>query len=381
MARLTAISGIGGKLPAAFLLEIDGRRLLLDLGEGPEAGVLPDISDVGAVDAICLSHAHMDHAGALQLAARLGDPPVYATAATFRHIPADQVAIEHRRILPVRGPTEIEGVAVNLGRSGHAPGGIWFHVPSDGGILYTGDWSLESKLLPFDAPPPADLVITDASYGDRDTALEDQIDAIASAAADGAVLPVPGGGRGPEMALALAERGLRPVVCRQVRREMEELAGDDDGIIAPERRTALSRFLANISADIRWQPSDVIIAVEANGEAGLSSELVKRRQEGFRFVFSSHVPPGTPAATLLAGGEARWLPWNVHPRLRDILQLAEDSGARQIVPAFVGAENIELLRQKLGSRLTLNRTAECLPREPIDRTKENSWTRPSAPRS
>lgn len=381
MARLTAVSGIGGKLPAAFLLDIDGRRILLDLGEGPEAGVLPDVSDVGAVDAICLSHAHMDHAGALQLSARLGNPPVYATAATFHHILADRVPIERRRILPVRGPAEIEGVAVNLGRSGHAPGGIWFHFPNDGGILYTGDWSQESKLLPFDAPPPADCIITDASYGDRDTALDDQIGAIASAAADGAVLPVPGGGRGPEMALALAERGLRPVVCRQVRREMEELAGDDDGIIAPEQRNALSRFLANVSADIRWQPSDVIIAVEANGEAGLSSELTRRRQEGFRFLFSSHVPPGTPAAALLAAGEAQWLPWNVHPRLRDILQLAEVSAARQIVPAFVSPENIQLLRQKLGSRLTLNRTIECLPLEPIDRTEENTWTRRSTSRS
>ena len=36
MASLTVISGVGGKLPAAFLLEIEGYRLLWDLGAGPE---------------------------------------------------------------------------------------------------------------------------------------------------------------------------------------------------------------------------------------------------------------------------------------------------------------------------------------------------------
>ena len=30
MASLTVISGVGGKLPAAFLLEIEGYRLLWD---------------------------------------------------------------------------------------------------------------------------------------------------------------------------------------------------------------------------------------------------------------------------------------------------------------------------------------------------------------
>ncbi len=39
MASLTVVSGVGGKLPAAFLLEIQGYRLLWDLGAGPEPGV------------------------------------------------------------------------------------------------------------------------------------------------------------------------------------------------------------------------------------------------------------------------------------------------------------------------------------------------------
>ena len=40
-ARLIAVSGLGPKEPAAFVVEADGRRLLLDCGEGPEPGRLP----------------------------------------------------------------------------------------------------------------------------------------------------------------------------------------------------------------------------------------------------------------------------------------------------------------------------------------------------
>ena len=57
MAALTAISGAGAKGPACFLLEAEGRRLLLDLGYGPQPGLWPDVSGVGKVDALLLSHA------------------------------------------------------------------------------------------------------------------------------------------------------------------------------------------------------------------------------------------------------------------------------------------------------------------------------------
>lgn len=364
MARLTVVSGVGGKLPAAFLLELEGRRLLLDLGEGPQPGVLPDVTDLGSVDAICLSHAHMDHAGALQLAASLGHPPVYATEATFRHIDTVHLPSERCRVLPPHGRAAIAGIPVLLGRSGHAPGGVWLHFAADGGILYTGDWSCESMLLPFDPPPSADLVVTDASYGDRDDCLQDQIDAIAAAASGGAVLPVPGGGRGPEMALALHARDLRPRVCPQVRREMEALADDREAIF-PGTHRALCDFLSTSSSQ-RWAPTDIIIAAEANGEAGLTAELVDRIDEGFRFVFSSHVPAGTPAAALIAAGRAIWLAWNVHPRLRDVIALAESTGARRIVPAFVRPQDMKLMRQRLGSRLVMDRTIVTEPDHAVE---------------
>lgn len=351
MAKLTVVSGVGGKLPAAFLLEIGGARLLLDLGEGPEAGVLPDLSGVGHVDAILLSHAHIDHIGGLSLRATIGNPPVHATAETWRQIPETLVAPADRHVLPLRGAAIVAGVPLTIGRSGHAPGGIWVHTDEAGGFLYTGDWSVESTVFPFDPPPPAATVVTDASYGDRNTTLKDQIEAIAEAARDGAVLCVPAFGRGPEMALRLASLGLRPRLCPAIRAEVEHLAADRSGLVEPGVADALATLLATI-ADEPMTPDDIVIATEANAEAGLAAELLSRRDEGFRFLFSGHVPPGTPAARLIAAGEANWLPWNVHPRLEDTVDLVDRVGAQTIVAAFTAPAGMPLLSGRLGDRLS-----------------------------
>lgn len=335
-ARLTVVSGVGGKLPAAFLVEQGGRRILLDLGEGPEPGVLPDLSAVGPVDAICLSHAHIDHAGALHLRELLGDPPVYATDATWDEIPASVVPSGGRRLLPLQGQTAVAGIKVGTGRCGHAPGGVWMHLGLGNGLLYTGDWSIESILFPFDMPPPAATLITDASYGDRDESLSDQVRALVEAARKGAVLPVPSGGRGPEMALRLGDLGLPVRLCPVVHAETLRLARDRSGLIDPSSRRALAELAARaaVTAD-DVSPQDVVIATQANAEAGLAADLLGRRDEGFRFVFSSHVPAGTPAHDALKAGQGQWMPWNVHPRLSDNLDLIADLGATQVIPAFV----------------------------------------------
>ena len=154
MAKLTAISGLGAKGPACFLLETGRARLLLDLGYGPAPGLWPDVSGVGRVDALMLSHGHRDHAGALKFLPDIGNPPIYATAQVLARLGREGGA------LPLHGETEVCGGRVRTGRNGHAPGGIWVHFEVSDGFLYTGDYGRESPIYAFDEPPPASAVDT-----------------------------------------------------------------------------------------------------------------------------------------------------------------------------------------------------------------------------
>ncbi|MEI2386678.1 MBL fold metallo-hydrolase [Breoghania sp. JC706] len=333
MARLTAISGLGRKAAAVFLLEIEGRRLLLDLGDGLETGERPDLSRAGIIDAVLLSHGHVDHVGGLDRLDEIGNPPVFASAETLAHLP-DGFRPADARVLCERGQTDVLGLTVTTGRAGHAPGGIWmrFETPR-GGFLYTGDFSTEGPLLACDAFPATTTVLADASYGDRDAALADQIGLLAREARRGAVLPCPSNGRGAEMVTALSALGLRVHACERVAEETERLTGT-----APPVADAQSA-----------RPDQVIVASGSNAENGLPAALCAR--DGFRFIFSSHVPKTSPAHAMIGEARARWMGWNVHPRLCDVIALAENTQAERVLPAFVDLATAPRLVAALGDRL------------------------------
>jgi Cft2 family RNA processing exonuclease len=355
MARLTAVSGGGIKGPACFLLEAEGRRLLFDLGYGPQPGQWPDVSSVGKVDALLLSHAHRDHAGGLKLLPDVGNPPLHLSE------PLAHLLKEHAigGIFPLRGASDVRGLTVTTGRNGHAPGGVWIHVAACGGVLYMGDCCRESLIYAYDPPPPARVVIVDASYGSYESTLAYCAQALEERCAGRDVLlPVPTGGRAPEIALHFARKGIVAALDDAVRQGIAWLGAEHSESGLPEVRGELAR-IARDAPPITGR--GIMLAATADGTSGAAAGLLAEFEHASTpdIVFTGYLPPGTPAERLTKSGRAAYLRWNVHPRLSDNAALARSVKAEIVVPAF-GAPKFAAEWQEAfaPAQVVLSRTVE-----------------------
>jgi hypothetical protein len=331
--EVRAISGLGGKGPACFLLEAGRSRILFDLGEGPQPGLLPDIASIGRVDALVLSHQHGDHAGALRFLAEIGNPPVFASAIVGRTLPSSCGTTA----LPLSGTAEVCGIRLTTGRSGHAPGGLWFHLAVGGGFLYMGDHFRESPLYAFDPPPPAKTVILDASYGDYEAPYEDAERAVEAivAANRRVLLPVPAQGRGPEIALRLLERGHIPALDDEVLGAVRSLASENAGCVRPKAMAGLTRLLA-AARPVADDFDGVTLCAPATAKGPIAERAMAALDAGLDLavVFTGYVPPGTPADRLVKAGKAQVRRWNIHPSLSENARLAKGVGVATVLPAF-----------------------------------------------
>ena len=336
--KLTAVSGLGAKGPACFLVETGDARLLLDLGYGPAPGQWPDVSRVGRVDAVLLSHSHNDHAGGMKLLPDVGNPRVYATDVVRGLIKdaGDTAA------LPLQGTTDICGVRVTTGRNGHAPGGVWIHLAVGGGVLYMGDNCIESMLYAFDPPPRAETLIVDSSYGDYDASMADCLKTFDTVfSAPPVLLPVPAAGRGPEMALyLLRRRGTLPHIDEGIRAGLSTLLERSRACLIPGVEPDLERLQRDAPAIDGAK--GVMVAVSGDAMSGAARRLVTEWEsaETPAIVFTGYRPRGTPSERLTHSGRARILRWNVHPRVSDNARLVRETGAKTVLPAFGDARHL-----------------------------------------
>ncbi len=213
--KLTFIGAAHEVTGSCTLLEVNDKRILVDCGmeqggdtyENCEIPVLP-----AEIDAICLTHAHIDHSGLIPAMVSKGyTGPIFSTQATYKlcdimlrdsahiqqqeaewqnrkakraglspYVPAYTIedalnALELFKTFTYESPAEIfDGVLISFSDAGHLLGSssIQFTITEDGQtktLLFSGDLGNVDRPLIRDPkkPPYSDYVVIESTYGDR----------------------------------------------------------------------------------------------------------------------------------------------------------------------------------------------------------------------
>ena len=253
--QITFLGGADEVGASCLLIEIAGRRLLVDAGIRPTPKArwglagdqLPDLREIerrGGIDAILVTHAHTDHTGALELVCeRYPGVPLYATPVTgelTRVLHQDAQRIMRARLeeegelplfdevatarllaaftpVPFHQPlTLAPGLTATFFPAGHIAGAAMIGLASaEGRILISGDISISPQRTVDGARPPAfkpDVLILESTYGGRlhaNRAVEEQrlVETVAAVTAAGGKVLIPAFalGRAQELLLTLGE--------------------------------------------------------------------------------------------------------------------------------------------------------------------------------
>ncbi len=238
--KLTFLGAAGTVTGSKYLIESDGRKLLVDCGlfQGYKNLRLlnwqPLPVDPSTIDAVVLTHAHLDHSGALPLLMRQGfRGPVYATPATIDlcqlllpdsgHLQEDDADFANRHKTSKHDPAlplyteddarqalrlfeplafdrslDLGGLQLRLRHAGHILGASSVELRgAHGSLLLSGDIGRPDDLVML--PPAAiefgDTLVVESTYGDRshgdDGSADVLADVITRTAARGGMVIVP----------------------------------------------------------------------------------------------------------------------------------------------------------------------------------------------
>ena len=211
--QLTFLGAAGTVTGSRYLLELQGKKLLIDCGlfQGYKQLRLRNWArvpfDPASIDAVVLTHAHIDHSGYLPRLVRSGfKGRIFCSLATLElcrillpdsgHLQEEDAKFanrhgfsKHRPALPLYTKADAEsclaqlspvdvgrpfepvaGVKVELRPAGHVLGATFARMEHEGlSITFTGDLGRPNDpvMRPPAVPAPTDFLITESTYGDR----------------------------------------------------------------------------------------------------------------------------------------------------------------------------------------------------------------------
>ena len=249
---LFCLGGVKQVGRSCFVVVTPETKVMLDCGINPGEmsglDAYPRLDwfnfDLDDLDAVVISHAHIDHQGFLPTLFKYGyRGPVYCTEPTLPLmilLQTDSVkiansngtylpyaardvneVIKHCITLPYGKPTDISpDVTITLNNAGHIMGSATVHLNISGAhnILYSGDYKYAKTQLLDSAVsiyPRVETLITESTYGNTTDVMPDQqsvyqgfTESINKTLMDGGkvLLPVPAVGRAQEIMLVMAKQ-------------------------------------------------------------------------------------------------------------------------------------------------------------------------------
>jgi KH/beta-lactamase-domain protein len=246
---LCCLGGVKQVGRSCFIVITRESKVMLDCGINPgESSTLdayPRLDwfnfDLDDLDAVIISHAHIDHQGFLPTLYKFGyKGPIYCTEPTLplmNLLQMDSVkisksngtyltyesrdvheAIKHCITLPYGKPTDITpDITISLNNAGHIMGSATVHLNISGAhnILYSGDYKYAKTQLLDSASsmyPRVETLITESTYGNTTDIMPDQstvyrnfTDSINKTLMEGGkvLIPVPAVGRAQEIMLVI----------------------------------------------------------------------------------------------------------------------------------------------------------------------------------
>ncbi len=358
----------------AISVEYDGKSVLLDYGvnfDENDNPVMPLHIPPNKLEALVLTHTHLDHIGGAPLLYSSITPRAFATSFTMQAARMmledflklsgyylDFEATEINRLL--ESITQVDfGDKIKLGEkfelffhsSGHIPGSLSVSVKTpDGTILYTSDVNtIKTKLVDgakFDNVE-ADVLIIESTYGDSDHPPRESVekrfvDTVKEVYEKGGTVLVPvfSVGRGQEIMGVLIEHDIYPVyVDGMVRQATDVMLSNRKFLSRPELIEKAKNeymFLKGWQDRRRvWKEPGVIVASAGMLKGGPSRYYLKKlhKEKKNAILMVSYQAPGTPGRLILEKGryneasvvEARveWFDFSSHAGSSDLLGIVK----------------------------------------------------------
>ena len=393
--RLGFFGAAGTVTGSRYVLEAAGHRLLIDCGlfQGIKQLRLrnwaPPPIDPGTIDAVVLTHAHIDHSGYLPRLMTEGfRGPIFCTPATLelcrillpdsgrlqeedarfankhgfsKHHPAlplytqddaDAVLEQFRAVDAHKLFEPVTGITAEFRHAGHILGAAFARVTCEGiSITFSGDIGRSNDVLmnPPEAPAGSDYLVTESTYGNRTHPVVDTEqelgDWLRRCHKRGGVTVIPGFAVGRVQALlwqisVLKEHGAIPDIpvyvdspmatdATRLYRQFHQLHRLDER--QAQRMSAVAKFI-NSPDESKWldQQRGPMIIISAAGMATGGRVLHHLKafvgDERNLVLFAGYQAMGTRGAAMVGGARKLRIHGEEFPIKAEVGQLVSASG-------------------------------------------------------